>query len=276
MIMKTFYVISNKDKDPDGKFFEKIRSRFEERDVLVKRVFDGSNVEKDCDAVIVLGGDGTMLRAARHLYGTDIPLIGINTGTLGYLTEISDEKLTEGIDALANGNYRTEERMMLEGRVIRDGVELYKDVALNDVAIIRKGKLRIMRFINYVNGKMLSAFNADGVLVVTPTGSTGYSLSAGGPVISPDASIIAITAIASHTINTRSIILSDKDVVEIEIGADRTDNEYSAVTCFDGEESITLKTGDRIEIKKADESTRMIKIFDDSFLDVLRAKMQMT
>ena len=274
--MKTFYVISNKDKDPDGKFFEKIRSMFEERDVLVKRVFDGSNVEKDCDAVIVLGGDGTMLRAARHLYGTDIPLIGINTGTLGYLTEISDEKLTEGIDALANGNYRTEERMMLEGRVIRDGVELYKDVALNDVAIIRKGKLRIMRFINYVNGKMLSAFNADGVLVVTPTGSTGYSLSAGGPVISPDASIIAITAIASHTINTRSIILSDKDVVEIEIGADRTDNEYSAVACFDGEESITLKTGDRIEIKKADESTRMIKIFDDSFLDVLRAKMQMT
>ena len=234
---------------------------------------DAARIPDDTQCVIVLGGDGTLLQAARDVVDKEIPLFGINLGTLGYLAEIDQHSIYPALDRLMSDRFSIERRMMLAGRVMRDGKELASNIALNDIVISREGVLRVVRFNNYVNDTYLNTYKADGIIVSTPTGSTGYSLSAGGPIISPGASLILMTPLAPHTLNTRSIVFPAEDMISVEIGEGRDGGIEQGVASFDGAARVPMITGDRIIISKSKKDTRIIKINNISFLETLREKM---
>ncbi|HIV13331.1 MAG TPA: NAD(+)/NADH kinase [Candidatus Pullilachnospira stercoravium] len=234
---------------------------------------DPDRIPDDTQCIIVLGGDGTLLQAARDVVDKDIPLFGINMGTLGYLAEIDQHSIYPALDRLMSDRYTIERRMMLSGTVYKNDKVAVSDVALNDIVIGREGPLRVVRFNNYVNGTFLNSYKADGIIVSTPTGSTGYSLSAGGPIISPAASMILMTPLAPHTLNTRSIVFSPDDRITVEIGEGRDQNQEHGMASFDGDTSVSMVTGDRIVITRSKKDTRIIKINNISFLETLREKM---
>lgn len=270
--MDKFYIIANTDKDKDGAVSRQIAEyiRKQAKTCLIK----GENeLEADVDCILVLGGDGTLLRAAREVVEYDIPLLGINLGTLGYLAEIDRYSIYDALDRLFADEYTLESRMMLKGTIYHEGEKVYTDIALNDIVISRDGPLRVVRFKNYVNGEFLNEYQADGIIVSTATGSTGYSLSAGGPIVSPEASIILMTPLAPHTINARSVIFPAEDRITVEIGPGRTDNPDVASVNYDGAASQPMVTGDLIVIQRASKDTRLVKINNISFLEVLRTKM---
>lgn len=234
---------------------------------------DASKIPDDMQCVIVLGGDGTLLQAARDVVDKEIPLFGINLGTLGYLAEIDQHSIYPALDKLMSDRFTIERRMMLAGTVFRDGKVIASDIALNDIVISREGALRVVRFNNYVNDTFLNTYKADGIIVSTPTGSTGYSLSAGGPIISPGASMILMTPLAPHTLNTRSIVFAAEDVIAVELGEGRDGGVEQGMASFDGAARVPMITGDRIVISKSRKDTRIIKINNISFLETLREKM---
>ena len=235
---------------------------------------DGSSKEiyEGVDCMIVLGGDGTVLQAARETKGLRIPIIGVNLGTLGYMTEIEPEGLEDALDRLIAGEYHQESRMMLKGRAFLEE-RTEEGWALNDIVISRSGSLQIIKFSIYVNGQFLHNYDADGVIVTTPTGSTGYNLSAGGPLVEPGASLILITPICPHTLNQRSIVLSPEDVIEIEIPKGREGGIQTVEANFDGSHAIPLKTGDRVRIVKSENTIEFLQLNRVSFLEVLHKKM---
>ena len=200
-------------------------------------------------------------------------MIGVNMGTLGYMTEVEPENLEEALDKLISGDYEMESRMMLHGSVIKENGECSEEWALNDVVISRSGSLKLIKLDIYVNGRLLCAYNADGMIVTTSTGSTGYSLSAGGPIVNPIAKLIMLTPICAHTLNSRSIILSPEDVIEIRIPSGRQGETQKLEVNFDGAHVVSVETGDRINIRKSDRTTEIIKISKAGFLDVLHKKM---
>lgn len=227
----------------------------------------------DADCMIVLGGDGTMLQAVRDSKKRSIPLIGVNLGTLGYMTEVEPSGLEEALERLIKGFYETENRMMLNGKILfRDGRE-EEGWALNDIVISRIGSLQIIMYKIFVNGQFLNDYNADGVIITTPTGSTGYNLSAGGPIVEPKARLLMLTPICPHTLNQRSIILAPDDVIEIEIPQGREGQDQLVEANFDGGHAVTLRTGDRIRIVKSDKTCNIIKLNQVSFLEVLHKKL---
>ena len=187
--MKTFYIIANSDKEESLRLAEQAKRYLTERgQVCVVRGQEQEHGNAHCelpsgnvDGILVLGGDGTLLRAARELAGRKIPFLGINLGHLGYLAEIEEQNLMPALDRLIEGSYTVEDRMMLRGSVCVDGQQIASDIALNDIVLNRSGNLRVVDYKVYVNGEYLNSFTADGMIVSTPTGSTGYSLSAGGP-----------------------------------------------------------------------------------------------
>jgi len=231
-------------------------------------------VPEDVEGVIVLGGDGTVIQAARDLARRDVAFLGVNMGTLGYLTEVEAKECRSALDSLMNGEYHLEERMMLDGLVTGEDGEKYRSKALNDIVISRSGVLRIINFQIFVNGRYLKSYNADGMIISTPTGSTGYNLSAGGPIVEPGAHMLLITPICAHSLNTRSIVLSGEDVIEVVIGPGRKMEEEHAVATFDGDTAVELVTGERIVIKKSQRNTKLIKLNDRSFLEVLSKKLK--
>ena len=234
---------------------------------------DADCIPGDVDCMIVLGGDGTVLQAARETRWLHIPIIGVNLGTLGYMTEIEPESLEEALDRLIDGEYQQESRMMLKGRAFLGTGQSEEGWALNDIVISRSGSLQIIKFSIYVNGQFLYDYDADGVIVTTPTGSTGYNLSAGGPLVEPGARLIMITPICPHTLNQRSIILSPEDVIEVEIPKGREGRTQTVEANFDGSHVIPLKTGDRVQIVKSENTIEFLQLNRVSFLEVLHRKM---
>lgn len=229
--------------------------------------------KKRPDAVIVLGGDGTMLRAARDFVEEEVPLLGVNLGTLGYLAEVEKANIVSALEKLISGDYFIEERMMIEGNVLRDRQVIAHTLALNDIAVLKSLPFRAINFDVYVNGQFLKSYGADGVIVSTPTGSTGYNLSAGGPIIEPFADLFALTPVCPHTINSRSIILSGDDEVIIEIKDAKAGGLQTAFAMSDGAAHFELKTGDSFVIYRSERRTRIIKLNRESFLDVLQKKL---
>lgn len=218
----------------------------------------------EADIIFSIGGDGTFLKTSRL---TDKPIIGINTGTLGYLTEIKPDDLKSALEDMLNGNYYIEERMMLEGEVIKSKGDVIKiPESLNEIAI-SKDVTGIVRFDAIVNDKLINSYTADGILICTPTGSTAYNLSCGGPIVDPTAKIITLTPIAPHTIINRSIILSDDSIVKIKITELR--DETSSYVLYDGK-PIEVHGGDIIRIKKSDKITKIVKFENRSFIDTIR------
>lgn len=178
--------------------------------------------------------------------------------------------IEEAVQQLVSGNYAQESRMMLEGCFENGG----EDVALNDIVVTRKGVLRVIHFRLYVNGELLNSYEADGIIISTPTGSTAYNLSAGGPIVEPTAALIVITPICSHALNTSSIVLSADDEIVIEIGKGRGGGTEEVFTTFDGADVVSLKTGDRVTVRKAEAATKLIRLSRMSFLEILRRKMK--
>ncbi len=219
----------------------------------------------DADIIISIGGDGTFLESSRLTCGK--PIIGINTGSLGYLTEISPENIENALKDILNNDYYIEERIMLEGEIIKKSGEIIKiPPALNEIAI-SKNTLGVVRFDVNINEKLINSYTADGMIVCTPTGSTAYNLSCGGPIVDPTANIITLTPIAPHSILNRSLSLSDTSVVDIKITELR--NNTAAYALYDGI-PIEIFCEDIIRIRKSDKTTRIIKLENRSFIDTIR------
>ena len=235
--------------------------------------YDFSDMPEDIECVLVLGGDGTLLQAARELLQRHIPLLGINLGTLGFLTSAEKSELPKCLDSVLDDSCSIDERMMLEGVAYHGSEKIQMNIALNDVIIARAGFSRLVELKIYVNGELLSIYNADGIIVSTPTGSTGYSLSAGGPIIFPQTDVIVITPICPHSLQARSIVVSGEDRIMIEIGRRRKTQKEEAMVTFDGRSAQELETGDRIEIYKAQETTQLIRLKGRSFYQVLQNKI---
>lgn len=225
--------------------------------------------------MIVLGGDGTMLKAARETAAAGIPLLGVNLGTMGYLAEVEVSALDDALERLVNGDYTVEQRMMLSGSVLRgDGSRETAQIdALNDVTVTRSGPMQVIPLRIRVNGQPLASYGADGIVIATPTGSTGYNLSAGGPIVEPDASLILLTPICPHTLNTRSVVLCDRDEVMVEIGRKQSGGVQEVEISLDGTLLTRLQTGDRIRVKKSERTTSIIKLSEPGFLERLHRKM---
>lgn len=268
--MNHFYIVTNQGKDQSLETTHRIQKYIEGKGRCCMLGTDAKHVPEETDCVLVLGGDGTLIRAARELRLSDIPLLGINLGTMGYLTEVEVHNIEEAIDQLLAEQPLIETRMMLKG-TLNHTIE---DIALNDVVLSRTGSLRVIHFNIYVNGELLNSYQADGVIVSTPTGSTGYNLSAGGPIVEPTAKMIVITPICSHALNTSSIVLSAEDEIMLEVGKGRDNRIERAGISFDGDTIIEVETGDRIVIQKAEETTRLLKLSKVSFLETLRKKMK--
>lgn len=275
--MKRFYLITNEVKDPEGAFTKKIAAMIEKHGgeaVSVKNdrqaLAEGGMAGVDC--ALVLGGDGTLLRAAGNMMDSDIPLLGINLGTLGYLAEVEIAFIEEALDKLLADQFTREERMMLVGQVQSREVT-QENFALNDIVLSRCGSLQVLNFHIYVNGQFLNSYSADGMIVATPTGSTGYNLSAGGPIVEPSANLLLLTPICPHTLHTRSIVLAPDDTVRIEIPEGKDGREQLVEVSYDGSCKVRLRTGDYIVVCRADRTTGILKLNTESFLTVLHKKM---
>lgn len=284
--MNHFCIITNSEKDPGLEITGNIETYLKEhgKSVCVQQALgerrgsyhytDPEQIPEGTQCIVVLGGDGTLLQAARDVVHKGIPLLGINLGNLGFLAEVDRQSVYAALDQLMAGDYEIEERMMLTGTVYRGEEILGSSIALNDIVIIRDGRLRVVRFKNYVNNEYLNSYNADGIIISTPTGSTGYSLSVGGPIVSPSACMTIMTPIAPHTMNTRSIVFPAEDVLTVEIGERRPGVCEKGLASFDGDTEIPMRAGDRIVIGKASVKTKIMKLNHLSFVEVLRQKMR--
>ena len=239
--MRNFVLITNIYKDRELRLSHRIVSYIQDRggraeicvsniEGVMQKDFELSEIPEDTECIIVLGGDGTLIRAATKVESLHIPLIGVNLGTLGYLCELEETSVFEAVDRLMADNYMIEERLMLSGSKTGEIPQL----ALNDVVIHWTGDMSMLQLHVTVNGKFLTTYHADGIIVATPTGSTGYNMSAGGPIIDPKARMMLLTPINAHDLNGQSIVLSADDVVEIEMGSRRFQKDEKACVSFDG------------------------------------------
>jgi NAD+ kinase len=280
--MQKFMLITNEHKDDELTFSKQIvsyiRARGGSAGICVSgneggegRDFDLSEIPADTECILVLGGDGTLIRAATRVESLHIPLIGVNLGTLGYLCELEESTVFSGIDSLFADEYIVEDRVVLMGQ--KAGEEEFYP-ALNDVIIHWEGKLSMVQLSVKVNGEFLATYRADGVIVATPTGSTGYSMSAGGPIVDPKAHILLMTPINAHDLNSQSIVLGAEAVVEIEMGSRRYQKDESAGVSFDGDTKFHLSAGESVRIEQSPEVIKICRISNQSFLETLRKKMK--
>ena len=284
--MDHFFVIANQLKDPDLTTTNLIKNYLEEKGKVCYvqddaghsngrqfKYTDASRIPPEVECVLVLGGDGTLLQASRDLVDTGLPLLGINMGTLGYLAEIERQNIRFALDKLMAGEYTIEDRMMITGCAYHHHKKLMEDMALNDIVIGRRGRLRGIDFNIYVNDAFLCSYRADGIIISTPTGSTGYSLSAGGPIVAPNASLMLLTAIAPHTLNSRAIVLPDDVVITVELGGAHVPDHEGAEVTFDGDTSVKLNVGNSVKVMKTEKKAHLIKINNRSFVEILRKKL---
>jgi NAD+ kinase len=231
---------------------------------------DASTFSQHVDIAAVLGGDGTMMHAVARLGVFEKPVAGINIGTLGFLTTCTDGEVEALADAVANQTYRISVRMLLDARVIRKSGEVECYHGLNEVTMARGDTGRLVTLIAKVDGEWLNRYRADGLIIATPTGSTAYSLSAGGPLIAPQSSVIAITPICPHSLSQRALVLSDD--VEIEISPEHAD-DCALIFTVDGRDTTRIDPGDRVVVKKSSRSFHLLRLEGTSFYEALRQKL---
>lgn len=228
-----------------------------------------SEIYKSVDFVVVIGGDGTILRVARSAAIFDTPILGINFGTLGYLADVEKVNAIDAIEKVLNGDFTIENRMMLEPYVERGCVSHEINLALNEVCITNSVCSRMIKLSVEVNGEYFDTFRADGIIVSTPTGSTAYNLSAGGPILSPHTELMTITHICPHTLYARPFVIDGNDVVRIRVQSNYNNVQMSC----DGQSTVQMKNDDVIVVKKSRYVTRIIKTTNMNFYDILRRKM---
>ena len=223
-----------------------------------------AELTKKTDAVLALGGDGTILRTARAVGRSQKPILGINIGGLGFLAELSNQNVPSALEALKKGDYRLEERMVLQAELKQQ-----KLFALNDVVVEKGDVRRLLKLSLSVNGEYICSYASDGLIVATPTGSTAYSLSVGGPIINPKMDLIIAAPISPHSLASRPIIFEPGDVLEISLSQPGKE----AILTVDGQVSVKMSSLDRLEVRRAPHTIRLIRFKESSFYQVLRAKL---
>ena len=221
------------------------------------------------DAVIVLGGDGTLLSMARAVGDLGVPLLGINLGGLGFLTATTLDELLPAMEALLTGAMAVEERMMLSARLLRGGQVVGEYVALNDVVITKSAMSRIIDLAVSVDGRHATAYRADGLIISTPTGSTAYNLSAGGPILFPTMDAVVLTPIAPHTLSNRPIVLPGAQRIDVTLRV-----EQEVMLTMDGQVGVPLRERDTVEVGKARARIRLMRFEQKDFFSVLRTKLK--
>jgi len=229
-----------------------------------------SAVPEAVDLIVVLGGDGTLLSVARLVEGKDIPILGVNLGSLGFLTEVTVAELFPVLDEVLAGRFTVSERVMLNCRVYRQGERIAQAVVLNDVVINKGALARIIEMETYVDGTYVNTFRADGLIIGTPTGSTAYSLAAGGPILYPNLEALIINPICPFTLTNRPLVIPDSVTIEVVLVKE---NEDVLVT-LDGQVGVALRYRDVIEIRKADKRLRLIECPGKNYFEILRTKLK--
>ncbi len=280
--MKQFLVIANKEKDIDLKTTNDICSHLESRGAVCYKHHKYSknkivpiDVPEGTECILVIGGDGTILNAATTLMGKNIPLLGINLGTLGFLAEVGTKDLHQTLDHLLADDYQIENRTMLSCDVFRDGEKIETYNALNDIVLSKNGYNGVIGINVAINETEIESYSADGLIICTPTGSTAYNLAAGGPIINPTCKNFVLTPVCPHSLTTRSVVLAKDDVVKIKIldqsaGRDTLD----PMVVYDGRRGLDVHPGDLIRVCKAEEVTPFIKMTKISFAKILKDKMR--
>jgi NAD+ kinase len=246
------------------------RERIEHQTGCSVKEVSPQDMASNVDLILVLGGDGTMIATARMVGNKEIPVVGINYGGLGYLAEFRIEELYTALESILTGNYRLEQRVMLSVELFRGQEPLSKNRVLNDVVINKSALARIIEIDAYMNGQFVNSFRADGLIVSTPTGSTAYNLSAGGPVIYPSMRAVVITPICPFTLSNRPIVVPDESIIELRL---KTANEDVALT-LDGQVGFPLKPEDRVVISKSQATFNLVQPANRNYFEVLRDKLR--
>ena len=279
---KSVGIIFKHDFQPAKQECERLRDWFTQRGITVyteemasrahlsQCLEEGTTIPDTVDLVVVLGGDGTLLGAARKVGRYGLPILGVNLGGLGFLTEIPLKMLYKDIEKVMTGQVAIEPRLMLQASVLRNAEEKCRFSVLNDVVINKGALARIIDLRVSIDGHFLTTFRADGLIISTPTGSTSYNLSAGGPILYPDLDALILTPICPFTLTHRPIILPDTSVIEVEMGKQ---NEEVILT-FDGQVGFDLMARDRVTISKSEKKLKLIKSPDQDYYDILRTKLK--
>lgn len=280
--MKTIGIVANKGK-PEARIVARdLLYLFEEKgaNILIEEGLanDIGRADRSCpidqfadrvDLVCVLGGDGTLLSIARRLAGYSIPIVGINLGTLGFLSEAEPTNLNVTVEKLLNGAFGIEERTMLEAKLLRNGEEIAAFTALNDVVIAKGSYCRIIQCTVYLDDCYVATFSGDGLIIASPTGSTAYSLSAGGPIVAPNAPVLLMTPVAPHSLTARPMIVSADQIIRVEVDAIHDEIGLS----IDGQLGSRLKGGDEIMIYQSPFVTPLISWNPGKFFEAIRTKL---
>lgn len=243
---------------------ESARSLGYEKQVEIEHIGEGANF------IIVLGGDGTLLSVSRHGSGNDVPILGINLGSLGFLTESSVEELPAMLNAVMKGRYNISKRIMIDVSVNREKEKVFEFTILNDAVITKDALARIIDIETYVNDDYLATFRGDGLILSTPTGSTGYSLSAGGPILYPSLKNIIVTPICPHTLTNRPIILPEDTTIR----AILLSRDERVVLTLDGQIGFPLEYGDEVVVKQSSRIVSLIKSSSKGYFEILRTKLK--
>ncbi|NLB74272.1 MAG: NAD(+) kinase [Firmicutes bacterium] len=237
---------------------------------LPEASFGDQDLAGKLDVVVVLGGDGALLNAARRLAGTSLPILGVNVGHLGFLTEVELKGMGNALDRILSGRYEVEERMMVHAEVRRGGKGVVGEfIGLNDVVVTKGAFARMIRLDTYVGSSLIGTYPADGAIVASPTGSTGYSLSAGGPIVNPVMNMLILTFICPHTLGARSFVVSPEDDVRIVLEAQNED----VMLTIDGQVGFALEHRDEVVVKPAVPKTYLIKLGNRDFYEVLKTRL---
>lgn len=231
-----------------------------------------SDGDSDIDMLLTFGGDGTLLRGARLLGQHEIPILGINLGRVGFLTTATPELFEEALSAFQRGEYQIETRCTLESRIVsEDGEERVGPVALNDIVVHKEGVARVVRVMVWIDGAEVGVYSADGVIVSTPTGSTAYSLSAGGPIVMPDVDALVITAICPHTLAVRPLVVPGNAEITLQQAQPWRDE---VLLSYDGQVESSLRPSDRVLVTQSPESVKLIRLETKGYFEGVRQKLQ--
>ena len=284
--MKNVVIITNATKDPDGAISKQAAAIIEKYGCKVTKVIvsnksesaynkiSAKSVPAGTDMIFSFGGDGTFLHAAKDLINLKIPVMGINIGHLGYLTEVNMDGFDEAFRLISEDKYHIQERMVLDGAIIRDSKTIYDDIAINDIVLNRIGNMNIINFDVKVNGNFLNNYMADGYIISSPTGSTGYNLSAGGPVAHPMSEIIITTPICAHTLNSRSVIFSADVQIDVIIKSRDNEGSQKKAVSFDGDKEIILNNEDIIRVTQSEKVLYFLTLDRLSFVENIGKKMR--
>lgn len=273
--MPTAAIITNPKKDADGIYTKRVAAILKEKyDILYDKDFKKEDIHtmyEKADVIIVLGGDGTLLSAADSASSFGVPMLGINLGHLGFMADVEENSIEASLKAFLKGEYTTDRRFMIDATVNKKDGSVIKLSALNDIVVTRASYQRMVAFDIKVNGDHLATYQGDGLVVATPTGSTAYSMSAGGPVVDPSLDVCIITPVCPHTISSKPVIVPGN--AEIRIDFKSTFDDKAMLTA-DGKEGIRLCEGDVIKINASSKTLGLIRLKSRSFYDILHHKLQ--